>query len=72
MIFFWPHHAACGILVPCPGTESLLLAMEAVLTTGLPGKSPGMVFEKGNDGSLFIFKSLTMSVDRTCTQRGNN
>ena len=43
-----------------------------VLSTELPGKSPGMVFEKGNDGSLFIFKSLTMSVDRMCTQRGSN
>ena len=32
LLFLWPHCAACGILVPQPGTE-------LVLTTGSPGKS---------------------------------
>ena len=27
--FFWPHHAARGILVPQPGTEPTPLALEA-------------------------------------------
>ena len=27
--FFWPHHTACGILVPWPGTEPASLAMKA-------------------------------------------
>ena len=30
-VWFWPRHAACGMLVPRPGI--------AVLTTGPPGKS---------------------------------
>ena len=36
--FFWPHHEACGILVP--DQESMPLVLEGtVLTTGLSGKS---------------------------------
>ena len=27
--FFWPHHAACGILVPQPGIEPVPPAVEA-------------------------------------------
>ena len=27
--FFWPHHTACGILVPRPGIEPVPLAVEA-------------------------------------------
>ena len=30
--FFWLYHAACGILVPPPGIEPLVLAMEAQST----------------------------------------
>ena len=28
-LFFWPHHAACGILVPQPGIEPRSTALEA-------------------------------------------
>ena len=35
---FFGFTAACGILVPQPGIELMLSAVEAVLTTGLPGK----------------------------------
>ena len=28
-IFFWPHHSACGILVPQPGIEPRPLAVSA-------------------------------------------
>ena len=28
-IYFWPHHAACGILAPCPGIEPAPSALEA-------------------------------------------
>ena len=43
-IFFfssiWPCHAACGILVPPPGSQPHPLLWKcSVLTTGLPGKS---------------------------------
>ena len=38
--FFWPHHAACGMLVPQPGIEGGPRQGErGVLTTGLPGNS---------------------------------
>ena len=38
--FFWPHPAACRILVPRPGTEPVPLQWKhGVLTTGLPGNS---------------------------------
>ena len=38
---FWPHLVACGILVPQPGIEPTLPALEGeILTTGLPEKSP--------------------------------
>ena len=37
---FWPHQAACGILMPQPGIEPVPPASEGrILTTGLPGKS---------------------------------
>lgn len=38
-IYFWPCHVACGILVTEPGLEPVLLAVEAVLTTGPTGTS---------------------------------
>ena len=28
LIFFWPHHASCGSLVPQSGIESVLSALE--------------------------------------------
>ena len=28
--FFSPHHAACGMLVPQPGMEAMLLAVEVL------------------------------------------
>ena len=41
----WLHHAACGILVPWPGTEPWLQQWEPkVLTTGPPGNSPSQRF----------------------------
>ena len=27
--YFWPHCVACGILVPCPGTEARPSAVKA-------------------------------------------
>ena len=36
--FFWPCHAACGILVPQPGIKPVTPALK-VLTTGPQGKS---------------------------------
>ena len=40
LFFFWPHHTACGILVPRPGIEPAPPALEAwSLNTGPPGKS---------------------------------
>ena len=27
-IYFWPHLAACGILVPCPGIKPVPSALE--------------------------------------------
>ena len=38
-LFFWPHHRACRILVLWPGMEPVPFAVEAVVTTGTPGKS---------------------------------
>ena len=36
--FFWPHHTACGILVPRPGIKPGPQQWKRqVLTTGLPG-----------------------------------
>ena len=29
LFIFWPHHIACGILVPQPGIDIVSLAMEA-------------------------------------------
>ena len=38
-LFFWPGHAACGILVPWPGSNPHSLQWKRrVLTTGPPGK----------------------------------
>ena len=56
--FFWPHCAACGILVPRPGIEPVPPAVErGVLTTGPPGKSPKIAFSILNDK---CFLSLPM------------
>ena len=42
--FFWPHHTACGIIVPRPGLEPIPLVVECgVLTTGPPRKSPRVI-----------------------------
>ena len=39
-LFFWPHHAACSILVPQPGIEPGPQQWKRrVLTTGPPGNS---------------------------------
>ena len=38
--FFWAHHAACGMLVACPGIDPCPLQWKCgVLTTGPPGNS---------------------------------
>ena len=37
-------HVVCGILVPRPGIEPVTPAMEAILTTGLPGNSLQLIF----------------------------
>ena len=40
VVFFWPHHAACGILVPQPGIEPRPPQWKlGILTSGPPGKS---------------------------------
>ena len=45
LLFFWLHHAACGILVPQPGIEPGTPALEAgVLTRGLSGRSLSSIF----------------------------
>ena len=43
---FWSFgHKVCGILAPWPAIEPTTLALEGeVLTTGLPGKSPNILF----------------------------
>ena len=46
LCLFWPHRAACGILVPRPGMEPAALQWKRwVLTTGPPGKSQHWEFE---------------------------
>ena len=52
LFIYWPHHVACGILVPQPGIEPMSPAVEPAspalesrfLTTGPPGKSSHHVF----------------------------
>ena len=47
-LFFWPRPMAYGILVPWPGIEPMPPWhpwMHGVLTTGVPGKSPGIHLE---------------------------
>ena len=53
VLIFWGGHKAYGILVPRPGIEPALPALEGkVLTTGPPGKSQTLLY-KG-----MIWKSL--------------
>ena len=43
--FFWPHHVACGMLVPQPGIEPTPLAMKAQsLNLWTAGEFPRLVF----------------------------
>ena len=51
MFVFLLLAAACRILVPQPGTELAPPAVEAVLTTGSPGKSLGLIL----DLSLYFY-----------------
>ena len=52
LFIYWPHHVACGILVPQPGIEPVSAAVEPAspvlesrfLTTGPRGKSSHHVF----------------------------
>ena len=44
ILFFWLHHAVCGILVSGAGIKLFLCIGSAVLTTGLPGKSHKSLF----------------------------
>ena len=46
-IYFWPHHAACGILVPQLKIEPRTWQQKCpALTTGLPGNHPPLPFLK--------------------------
>ena len=46
-MFWFFGREARGILAPRPGIEPTSPALEGeVLTTGLPGKSPGRIFNK--------------------------
>ena len=43
--FFWPHHAACGILVPLPGIEPVPPALRAWSLDHLTAREvPAMLF----------------------------
>ena len=43
IFFFWPHYMACGILLPQPGIEPVVPAVD-VLTTRPTGKSLACIF----------------------------
>ena len=56
-LVFWLCCVACGILVPWPGMEPVPLHCKCrVLTTGLPGKSCSVVFQKSWSPSLCRLK----------------
>ena len=50
-------HEACGILPSQPGIKPIPAALEsAVLTTGLPGKSPASFLITGRNGEWNVNK----------------
>ena len=63
---FWPRCVSCGMLVPQPGIEPVLPAVEAwSLTTGLPGKSPAsFIILKG----LYSAKETINKIKRQLTE----
>ena len=53
VFFFWPHHAACRILVPQPGIEPTPLAVEVrSLNHWTAREVPGFCFFKTGQGFL--------------------
>ena len=58
LLFFWPPGVARELLVPRPGTEPSPPAVEAILITGLPGKSLFSLF------NTCLFFSFTMNISR--------
>ena len=63
ILVFRPGRAACGILVPHPGTEPSLWQWERrVLTTEPPGNSPVLIFKRKKIclcGRIYPFVSLS-------------
>ena len=61
-VCFWPHHVACGILVPRPGIKSASLHLEAwSLNPWATREVPGKYALKSNNMSVLLSLGLSLT-----------
>ena len=55
-LFFWPHHVACGVLVPQPGIEIVLPILKAESLENWTTKEVpvGFMYKKQSKNNLLM------------------